>query len=254
MAGQAKSGSKRAVETADPDEVARFAALAERWWDPLGPMRPLHLLNPVRIAYVRDRLAAHFGRDPLAPSPLAGLRLLDVGCGGGLVCEPMTRLGATVVGIDAAEENVAVARLHAEQAGLEVDYRAATPEALVEAGERFDAVLALEVVEHVANLGGFIAACCDLLEPRGASIVATLNRTLRAYLLGIVAAERLLGWLPPGTHDWSKFVRPAELARALRRHGVTVKELVGVTYDPLGGSWSLDKRNLTVNYMAFAVR
>ena len=237
----------------DPDEVARFAALAERWWDSHGAFRPLHALNPVRIGYLRDRLCAALGRDPKAPHPLTGLRLLDVGCGGGLIAEPMARLGAAVVGIDAAAENIAVAKLHAAQSELAIDYRHGAPEALAAGGERFDAVLALEVVEHVADLRGFLGACAALLEPGGAICLATLNRTAAAYLLGVVAAERVLRWLPAGTHQWDKFVRPAELVRLLRDEGVTMQDLSGVFYDPLRDRWVLG-RNLQVNYLAFGVK
>ena len=242
----------------DPAEVARFAALAERWWDRHGAFRALHALNPVRIAYVRDALVA--GREPASASasasaaalkPLAGLRLLDVGCGGGLMAEPLCRLGADVVAVDAAEANVRAARHHAEEQGLVIDYRHATAEALAGAGERFDAVLALEIVEHVADLDAFAAACTGVLKPGGAFIVATLNRTLAAYALAIVAGERILGWLPPGTHDWSRFVRPAEMVRLLRRHGLTVADMQGMVYNPLAGGWTTSP-NLAVNYIVHA--
>ena len=240
----------------DPAEVERFAALAGRWWDRHGAFRALHALNPVRIAYVRDALVA--GREP-APSstgaaalkPLAGLRLLDVGCGGGLMAEPLCRLGADVVAIDAAEANVRAARLHAEEQGLAVDYRHATAEALAAAGERFDAVLALEIVEHVADLDVFAGACSDLVKGGGTFVVATLNRTVAAYALAIVAGERILGWLPAGTHDWSRFVRPAEMVRLLRRHGLAVADMQGMVYDPLAGGWTTSS-NLAVNYIVHA--
>ena len=237
----------------DPEEVARFAALAERWWDPEGSFRPLHQLNPVRVAYIRDALAAAHGRDAHGPAPLSGLSVLDVGCGGGLIAEPLTRLGAEVTAIDAAEKNIAVARLHAEQSGLDIDYRHESAEALAASGATYDSVLALEVVEHVADLPGFLATGASLLKPGGTIILATLNRTLPAYLLGIVAAERVLGWLPRGTHQWSKFVRPSELARMLRRHGVAIQDISGVAYNPLAGVWTLS-RNVSVNYMVRGVR
>ena len=237
----------------DADEVARFAALAERWWDEQGPLRALHALNPTRIAFIRDRVAARLDRDPLGERPLGGLRLLDIGCGGGLLAEPMARLGAEVVGIDAAAENVRAAAAHARDGGLEIDYRRATAEALAAAGERYDVVLNMEVVEHVADQDVFIAASCDLVAPGGALFVATLNRTFRSFALAIVGAEYVLRWLEPGTHDWRKFVRPAELARRLRRGGVTVQEITGVRYNPLAASWSLG-RDLSVNYMAMAVK
>ena len=251
--GVAGAGTDPSV---DPAEVERFAALSGRWWDRHGAFRALHALNPVRIAFVRHALVA--GRAP-APSsasaaglkPLAGLRVLDVGCGGGLMAEPLCRLGADVVAIDAAEANVRAARHHAEEQGLAIDYRHATAEALAAAGERFDGVLALEIVEHVADLDAFAAACAGLVNPGGAFVVATLNRTLAAYALAIVAGERILGWLPPGTHDWSRFVRPAEMVRLLRRHGLTVADMQGMVYNPLAGGWTTSP-NLAVNYIVHA--
>ena len=240
----------------DPTEIERFAALAERWWDRHGAFRALHALNPVRIAYVRDALVAEAPRDAppagaAALKPLTGLRLLDVGCGGGLMAEPLCRLGADVVAVDAAEANVRAARHHAEEQGLAIEYRHATAEALAAAGERFDAVLALEIVEHVADLDAFAAACTDLVKPGGSFIVATLNRTLAAYALAIVAAERILGWLPAGSHDWSRFVRPAEMVRLLRRHGLAVADMSGMVYNPLAGGWTTSP-NLAVNYIVHA--
>jgi len=237
----------------DPAELARFAAMAEAWWDPAGKFKPLHRFNPVRLGFIRDRLAARLGRDPLSPRPLDGLRLLDIGCGGGLIAEPMARLGATVTAIDAAARNVGVARHHAAESGLAIDYRCAAAEDLAAAGESFDAVLSLEVVEHVADLDGFLAACAQLTRPGGALIVATLNRTPQAFALAIVGAEYVLGWLPRGTHQWRKFVRPSELARGLRPHGVAIRELTGVSYSPLADRWSLGS-DLGVNYMAYAER
>jgi 2-polyprenyl-6-hydroxyphenyl methylase/3-demethylubiquinone-9 3-methyltransferase len=250
--------TSRHESSVDPDEVARFAALAGEWWDPDGGLGALHRLNPLRLAFIRDRVAAHFARDPLGERPLAGLRLLDVGCGGGLLCEPMARLGAAVTGIDAAAENVAVAAHHATGQGLDIDYRHATAETLAAAGERFDVVLAMEVVEHVADLESFIAACCGLLAPSGMTpggiiVVATLNRTSRAFALAIVGAEYLLRWIKPGTHDWRKFVRPAELARRLRAGGVDVAAMTGVGYSPFSRDWSLS-RDLSVNYMVVGMK
>jgi 2-polyprenyl-6-hydroxyphenyl methylase/3-demethylubiquinone-9 3-methyltransferase len=237
----------------DEREVARFAARAEAWWDADGPYRALHALNPTRIAYVRDRVAAHFGRDRGDFEPLAGLSLLDVGCGGGLLAEPMARLGARVVGIDAGEENVRAAARHAAQAGLAIDYRGTTVEALASDGERFDVVLNMEVVEHVADRDAFLAACAGLVAPGGAMVVATLNRTLKAYALAIVGAEYVLRWLPRGSHRWDKFVRPSELARALRAGGLELRDITGMGYDPLTGGWRLG-RDVGVNYMVFAVK
>ena len=239
----------------DPEEIERFAALAERWWDRHGAFRALHALNPVRIAYVRDALVADAPPDSRADTsplkPLAGLRLLDVGCGGGLMAEPLCRLGADVVAIDAAEANVRAARHHAEEQGLAIDYRHATAEALAADGERFDAVLALEIVEHVADLDVFAEACASLVKPGGTFVVATLNRTLAAYALAIVAGERILGWLPAGSHDWSRFVRPAEMVRLLRRHGLAVADMRGMVYNPLAGGWTTSP-NLAVNYIVHA--
>jgi len=237
----------------DPAEVARFAAMADAWWDPHGAFAPLHKLNPTRIAFIRDRVAAAFGRDPEAPQPLRALRLLDIGCGGGLLAEPMARLGATVVGLDASQRNTAIAARHAASEGLEIDYRCAAAEELAQAGERFDIVLAMEIVEHVAERDGFLAACASLTAPDGLLFVATLNRTAKAFLLAIVGAEYLLRWLPRGTHDWRKFVRPSELAAGLRPAGLDIVELTGVAYNPLADSWRL-AADLDVNYMALARR
>jgi len=237
----------------DSGEVERFAALAQRWWDPRGPMAPLHKLNPVRLGYIRDRLAGHFRRDPRSLTPFSGLSLLDIGCGGGLVAEPMARLGFAVTAIDAAGANVAAARQHAADAGLEIDYREAAAEALAAAGERFDAVLALEVVEHVADVGLFLAAAAELVRPGGAFIGSTLNRTPKSFLLGIVGAEYLLRWLPPGTHRWDRFLRPSEFAAALRGQGLVLQDLSGLGYDLLAGEWRLG-RDLDVNYLLHAAK
>lgn len=239
--------------TVDPGEIARFAALADSWWDPNGKFRPLHKFNPVRLAFLRDRLAAHFGRDATTLRPFAGLRLLDIGSGGGLVAEPMARLGFDVVGIDATAENVATAQIHAEQVGLAIDYRAIPIEELAATGERFDVVLALEIIEHVADLGAFCDAAAAVLKPGGALIAATLNRTAKAYLFAVVGAEYVLRWLPRGTHDWKKFVRPSELAAGLRRNTMRSEEVVGVSYNPLTDAWNLT-RDLDVNYMMYAVK
>lgn len=233
------------------DEIARFDAIADDWWDPDGDFRPLHRLNPVRVGYVRDALIRHFGLDAEAEQPLAGLKLLDIGCGGGLMAEPMARLGATVTGIDASAEAVRVASLHAEREGLAIAYRCAPPEALAAEGERFDAIMALEVVEHVADLNAFFAATAELLRPGGGLALSTLNRTFKSLALAKIGAEYVMRWLPKGTHDWRKFVRPSEMAAALRRNGLTLDDLKGLTYDPLRGSWSLTA-DLDVNYLGFA--
>jgi 2-polyprenyl-6-hydroxyphenyl methylase/3-demethylubiquinone-9 3-methyltransferase len=251
---EAKTGPEsEASLSVDPAEIAKFSALAEEWWDPAGKFRPLHKFNPTRLAFVRDRVAAHFGRDPLAEKPLAGLSLLDIGCGGGLLAEPLSRLGAKVSGIDAAERNIKVAALHAAESGLEIDYRHATAEDLARAGRSFDVVLNMEVVEHVADLGAFLEASGALVKPGGAMVVATLNRTPKAFLLGILGAEYLLRWLPPGTHDWRRFVRPSELARALGTGGLAVTQISGMAYNPLADDWHLS-RDTGVNYMVFAVK
>ena len=244
----------QAAATADPGEVARFQAIADEWWDARGKFRPLHRINPVRIAFIRDRLAAHFGRDPLAEAPLKDLRLLDIGCGGGLLAEPMARLGASVTAIDAGEKNIAVARLHARQMGLEIDYRHVLPEALTELQGGFDAILNMEVVEHVADLDAFLKASAGLLRPGGAMVVTTINRTLKSLALAKIGAEYVLRWVPAGTHDWRKFVRPSELAAGLASHGVTVTHLEGMVYNPLSDGWRLSARDLDVNYLAFAVK
>lgn len=250
--------------TVDAREVEQFSAIADAWWDPDGAFKPLHRLNPVRVAYVRDRLAAHFGRATDAPKPLEGLRVLDLGCGGGLLSEPLTRLGADVVGVDAAQKNIQVARLHAEAVGLDIDYRCTTAEALVEAGERFDAVASLEVIEHVADPGAFMAACAALLKeretekgqsayPGGLFIGSTLNRTAKSFLFAIVGAEYVMRWLPRGTHDWRRFLRPSEFAALLREAGLTVGDIAGMTYHPVSDDWSLG-RDLSVNYLITAER
>lgn len=237
----------------DPAEVARFAALAERWWDPDGPMRPLHRLNPCRIAWIRDVVCQRLGRDPQARRPLEGLAALDVGCGGGLLAEPLARLGATVTAIDPAAETIATAAWHARETGVTVDYRVGTVEDLVVAGQRFPLVLALEVIEHTPGPDAFVAALATVTAPGGLLILSTLSRTWRAWLLGIVAAEHVLGWLPPGTHDWQRFVRPAELARRLRAVGLRPVALTGIGYDAARMAFH-PVRDTSVNYMMAALR
>lgn len=240
--------------TVDEAETAKFAAMAEEWWDPKGKFAPLHKLNPVRLEFLRDRICDRFDRDPMGNRPLEGLRLADVGCGGGLLSEPMTRLGATVTGIDAGEKNIRIATAHAETVGVEIDYRCDTVEAMAARGEVYDVVLNMEVVEHVADVALFLEASAALVKPGGLMFVATLNRTIKAYGLAIVGAEYVLGWLPRGTHDWNKFVRPSELAAPLRRAGLEMTEITGVAYNPLKDKWSLAPKDLDVNYMAVAVR
>jgi 2-polyprenyl-6-hydroxyphenyl methylase/3-demethylubiquinone-9 3-methyltransferase len=237
----------------DPDEIAKFAALADAWWDPQGKFRPLHKLNPTRIAFIRDQVVGRQNRAPQAERPLAGLSVLDIGCGGGLLSEPMARLGAAVTGIDPSARSITAARLHAAEDGLPIDYRVETAEALAAAGAKFDVVLAMEVIEHVADRAAFLGACAALLADDGQLFLATLNRTAKAFALAIVGAEYVLGWLPRGTHDWRRFVRPSELAAELRAHGAEIVEMAGVVYSPLTDRWSLS-RDLDVNYMAVAER
>jgi len=239
--------------TVNDAEIAKFTAMAEEWWNPDGKFKPIHKFNPVRLGYIREHLLAQFGRDGSLMRPFEGLSILDVGCGGGLLCEPLARLGATVTGIDAAERNVAVARIHAEQSGLDIDYRATTSEALAAAGERFDMVLNMEVVEHVDNVPLYMKSCADLVKPGGLTLTATLNRTARAYALAIVGAEYVLGWLPKGTHDWKKFLTPEEIRTLITRNGLRVTAETGVVYHPLADEWRRS-RDMGVNYMVMAER
>ena len=238
----------------DPEEVERFARIAEEWWDPKGSLGALHLLNPARLAFIRRVALERFGRDGGLRSPFAGLRLLDVGCGGGLLCEPMRRLGFEVTGIDAAERNVAVARAHAEAQGLDIDYRCVTAEALLaETRPSFDLVLNMEVVEHVADPGAFLRTTGGLLAPGGLMIVATLNRTLKALALGKVAAEYVLGWAPRGAHDWRKFLKPEEIRDHLAGESVEVDGPFGLVFSPMTGGWA-ESDDVGINYMMTVAR
>jgi 2-polyprenyl-6-hydroxyphenyl methylase/3-demethylubiquinone-9 3-methyltransferase len=248
MKANAASGS-----TVDADEVARFSALATEWWDFGGKMGVLHKFNPVRLGFIKDAACRQFDRDGKRLDSLAGLRILDIGCGGGILCEPLARLGADVVGADPADANIAAARLHAAAGGLTIDYRATTAEALADAGERFDVVLAMEVVEHVADLGLFVQRCAEMVKPGGLMITATLNRTLKAFALAIVGAEYVLRWLPRGTHQWDKFVTPEELESALEAGGLRRIGESGVIYNPLADTWRLSS-DMDVNYMITAER
>ncbi|WP_457302179.1 bifunctional 2-polyprenyl-6-hydroxyphenol methylase/3-demethylubiquinol 3-O-methyltransferase UbiG, partial [Phyllobacterium sp. P5_D12] len=223
------------------------------WWNPQGKFRPLHKFNPTRLAYIKEKVCAHYGIDPNGPAPFAGLRILDIGCGGGLLCEPMARLGATVVGADAGETNIEVAKIHAAQSGLSIDYRATTAEALADAGEQFDVVLNMEVVEHVADVELYMSACSQMVKPGSMTFVATINRTLKALGLAIFGAEYVLRWLPRGTHQYEKLVRPEELETAMSRAGLEVVEKVGVSYNPLADSWNRSS-DTSVNYMVLATR
>jgi 2-polyprenyl-6-hydroxyphenyl methylase / 3-demethylubiquinone-9 3-methyltransferase len=242
------------VTTIDPAEVAKFEAMAAEWWDPAGKFKPLHMLNPCRLDYICTQIAAEFGRDLRAERPFAGLRLLDIGCGGGLLAEPMARLGADVVGADAAARNIPVAQVHAEQSGLTIDYRHTTAEDMAAAGERFDVVLNMEVVEHVADPLAYLTACHDLLKPGGLMVCSTLNRTPKSFLMAIVGAEHVMRWLPRGTHDWKKFITPDELCDLIARAGLNPVDRKGMVFNPLAWSWGLSDRDLSVNYVTTSLR
>jgi 2-polyprenyl-6-hydroxyphenyl methylase/3-demethylubiquinone-9 3-methyltransferase len=239
--------------TIDQAEVERFSAMAAEWWNPSGKFRPLHKFNPVRLAYIRDAACGRFDRDPKRLDSLAGLRILDIGCGGGILSEPLARLGAVVIGIDPSLPNIAVARQHARDGGLAIDYRATTAEALADAGERFDVVLAMEVVEHVTDVTLFVARAAEMVNPGGLMIAATINRTLKSFAFVIVGAEYVLGWLPRGTHQWDKLVTPEELEAAMERGGLRVTAGTGVLYNPLADAWRLGD-DMDVNYMLTAER
>jgi 2-polyprenyl-6-hydroxyphenyl methylase/3-demethylubiquinone-9 3-methyltransferase len=239
--------------TVDQDEIAHFSAIADEWWAPKGKFAPLHRLNPIRIGFIKDEAARLFGRDMRDPRALAGLRVLDIGCGGGLLSEPMARLGADVVGADASATNIGVASLHAGEAGLSIDYRATTAEALAAAGERFDIVLAMEIVEHVADLDLFIRETASMVKPGGLMVLSTINRTPKAWALAIFGAEVVLGWLPRGTHSYDKLVRPSELTAALRENGLDLAAEAGVVYNPLRDQWRVSS-DMDVNYMLAAER
>jgi len=235
----------------DSAEIQRFERMASTWWEPRGPMRALHAMNPARLGWIRGEAERHFGRDPRQTRVLAGLRALDIGCGGGLLSEPLARLGAAVTGIDPARQNVAVARRHAERAGLSIDYRAATVEATAAAGESFDLVFAMEVIEHVADVPAFLSASAGVLKPGGLLLMSTLNRTLRSFGLAIVGAEYLLRWLPRGTHSWDKFLTPDELSSGMERAGLEALRAKGLVFDPLRWEWRLS-RDTAVNYVLAA--
>ncbi len=242
------------MSSVDAAEVAKFEAMAAEWWDPNGKFKPLHMMNPVRLDYITRQIAAEFGRDLTKARPFEGLRILDIGCGGGLLSEPMARLGATVVGADAAERNIPVAQVHAEAQGLEIDYRHTTAEAMAAAGESFDVVLAMEIVEHVADPAAFVATCRDLLRPGGLIIASTLNRNGKSFMAAIVGAEWIMRWLPKGTHDWAKFITPEELFRMIGRAGLDAVDKKGFAFNPITWQWSISDRDLSVNYVAAAIR
>jgi len=239
----------QAQSTVDPTEIAKFEAMAAEWWDPNGKFKPLHMLNPCRLDYIIDQIAAEYDRDPNKPNPFSGLRLLDIGCGGGLLCEPMARLGAEVVGADAAARNIPVAEIHAEKMGLKIDYRHMAAEDLAAAGEQFDVILNMEVVEHVADPATYLDACSTLLKPGGLMICSTINRNPKSYMMAIIGAEHVMRWLPKGTHQWEKFITPDELYEFLRGAGLDPVDRKGFVFNPLGWSWSISHRDLSVNYV-----
>ena len=237
------------LNTVDPAEVAKFEAMAAEWWDPKGKFKPLHMLNPCRLDYITRQIAAEFNRDLSQDKLFEGLRILDIGCGGGLLSEPMARLGATVVGADAAERNIPVARVHAEQSGLTIDYRHTTAEAIAEAGEQFDAVLNMEVVEHVADPQEFLTVCQTLVKPGGIMICSTLNRNAKSFAAAIIGAEYVMRWLPKGTHEWNKFITPDELFSMLEKGGLSPVDRKGFVFNPITWNWSISDRDLSVNYV-----
>jgi len=243
-----------AINTVDDSEIAKFEAMAADWWDPKGKFAPLHVMNPVRLDYITAQIAAEFDRDLRGPLPFNGLRILDIGCGGGLLSEPMARLGATVVGADAAEGNIPVARVHAETSGLEIDYRHITAEALADAGEEFDVVLNMEVVEHVADPLAYLTACRQLLKPGGLMIASTLNRNPKSFAMAIVGAEYVMRWLPKGTHDWQKFITPDELFALIENAGLDPVDRKGFIFNPISWRWSVSDRDLSVNYVTASIK
>ena len=240
--------------TVDPAEVAKFQAMAAEWWDPAGKFKPLHQMNPCRLSYITAQIAAEFDRDLTGPLPFKGLRLLDIGCGGGLLAEPMARLGADVVGADAAPRNIPVAAVHAAQSGLTIDYRHTTAEDLAAAGERFDVVLNMEVVEHVADPQAYLTACQELLKPGGLMICSTLNRTAKSFMMAIIGAEWVMRWLPKGTHDWAKFITPDELYALIGKAGLRPVDRKGMVFNPVAWSWKLSDRDLGCNYVTASVK
>jgi 2-polyprenyl-6-hydroxyphenyl methylase/3-demethylubiquinone-9 3-methyltransferase len=247
-APEASSGALATGNTVDADEVAFFARIADTWWDPKGPFKPLHLLNPTRLLYIRQQVETHFGLKPGLKQPFEGLRLLDIGCGGGLISEPMARLGANVVAVDAAEKNIKTASIHANQSDLKIDFRHTTAEALAEAGEQFDIIVNMEVVEHVADVSLYLNACKKLLKPGGIMLLSTINRTAKAYLFAIIGAEHVLRWLPVGAHDWKKFLKPDELADHLKTNDMIASPPTGYVFAPITQKWRLSDHDIAVNY------
>lgn len=242
------------TNTVDPSEIAKFEAMAAEWWDLEGKFKPLHMMNPVRLDYITRQIAAEFGRDLNGPTPFAGLRIADIGCGGGLLCEPMARLGAEAVGIDAAERNIPVARLHAEQSGLTIDYRHTTAEAMAATGEQFDVVINMEVVEHVADPLGYLTACQQLLKSGGLHLCSTINRNPKSFAMAIVGAEWVMRWLPKGTHEWSKFITPNELFDLMTKAGLEPVDRKGYVFNFVKFTWSISDKDLSVNYVTAALK
>ncbi|UWQ18153.1 bifunctional 2-polyprenyl-6-hydroxyphenol methylase/3-demethylubiquinol 3-O-methyltransferase UbiG [Jannaschia sp. M317] len=241
--------------TIDAAEIEKFQAMAAEWWDPNGKFKPLHMLNPCRLDYITTQIAGEFDRDLSSDAPFAGLRILDIGCGGGLLSEPMARLGATVVGVDAAGRNIPVAQAHAAQSGLDIDYRHTSAEALLDSEEPpFDAILNMEVVEHVADPLTYLTACQRLLRPGGLMVCSTLNRNPKSYLMAIIGAEHVMRWLPKGTHEWSKFITPDELFDLLAQAGMTPEDRMGFVFNPVTWTWRLSDRDLSVNYVTASVK
>ena len=242
------------TSTVDPSEIAKFEAMAAEWWDLNGKFKPLHMLNPCRLDYIASQISAEFDRDLDAEAPFIGLRILDIGCGGGLLSEPMARLGADVVGADAAAGNIPVAQVHAAQSGLDVDYRHTTAEAMAEAGEQFDVVLNMEVVEHVADPLAYLTACRMLLKPGGLMVCSTINRNPKSFMMAIIGAEHIMRWLPKGTHEWNKFITPDELFDLISNAGLNPVDRKGFVFNPIAWDWSLSDRDLSVNYVTASIK
>ncbi len=236
------------TSTINKDEVAKFTAMAQEWWDPNGKFKPLHKFNPVRLAYIRKQIITHFALDGTKREPFKKISILDVGCGGGLLCEPMARLGAKITGIDASQKNISIAQIHADEGNLKINYKTTTSENLAKNKTQFDIVLNMEVVEHVDNVPLYLASCAKLVKPGGLMFVSTLNRTAKSFALAIVGAEYVLNWLPKGTHDYNKFLTPDEIISMLKRNDMKIKDKVGVTYSPLKDKWRTS-RDMSVNYM-----
>ncbi|MCY4207414.1 MAG: bifunctional 2-polyprenyl-6-hydroxyphenol methylase/3-demethylubiquinol 3-O-methyltransferase UbiG [Roseovarius sp.] len=239
--------------TIDAEEIAKFEAMASEWWNPEGMFKPLHMLNPCRLDYILSQISAEFDRDFSKPEPLNGLRILDIGCGGGLLAEPMARLGGNVIGADAVERNVAVAKIHSEQSGLNIDYRHASAEDLAASSEKFDVILNMEVIEHVADPSAFLTACRQMLGPGGLHICSTINRNAKSFVMAILGAEYILRWLPKGTHNWNRLITPEELSRLLEQAGMTCVDQKGFVFNPLTWSWSISYRDLSVNHVSTSI-